>query len=54
MAQKVTNMEKRNSCDRTWNMPRNTEKREKWKNIHCKTWNMSRKLKNMENGTHTL
>ena len=50
MAQKVTNMEKRNSCDRTWNMPRNTEKREKMKKIYTvrpgtcrenwKTWKM--------------
>ena len=30
----------------TWNMARNTEKREKRRNIHCKTWNMTRILKN--------
>jgi hypothetical protein len=30
---------------------RNTEKCGKWKNAHCRFWNMVRKLKNVENET---
>ena len=35
-------------------MARKTEKGGKFRNIHCRTWNMTRKLKNMENEKHTL
>ena len=31
-------------------MSRKTEKSEKFSNVHCRTWNMARKLKIMENG----
>ena len=37
----------------TWNMGSNSEKREKWK-MHTVTWNIARKLKNVENETQTL
>ena len=30
-------------------MARITEKGGKIRNVHCRTWNMARKLKNMEN-----
>ena len=30
-------------------MARKTEKGGKFRNVHCRTWNMARKLKNMEN-----
>ena len=30
-------------------MARNTEKGGKFRNVHCRTWNMPRKLKIMEN-----
>ena len=30
-------------------MSRKTEKGEKFRNVHCRTWNMARKLKIMEN-----
>ena len=30
-------------------MARNTEKDGKFRNVHCRTWNMARKLKIMEN-----
>ena len=42
------------SPGRTWNMTRNTEKREKKRNVHCRTWKMARKLKNVKNEKHTL
>ena len=35
-------------------MARKTEKRGKFRNVHCWTWNMARKLKIMENETHPL
>ena len=31
-------------------MARKTEKGGKFRNVHCRTWNMARKLKIMENG----
>ena len=31
-----------------------TEKREKMRNAHCRTWNMARKLKITENEKYTL
>ena len=31
-----------------------TEKGGKFRNVHCRTWNMARKLKIMENENHTL
>ena len=31
-----------------------TEKFGKFRNVHCRTWNMARKLKNMENEKHPL
>ena len=30
-------------------MARKTEKGEKFRNVHCRTWNMARKLKIVEN-----
>jgi len=35
-------------------MARKTEKGGKFKNVHCRTWNMARKLKIMENEKHLL
>ena len=35
-------------------MARKTEKGGKFKKVHCRTWNMARKLKIMENEKHTL
>ncbi|MFN2901348.1 hypothetical protein ACKUEH_25290, partial [Escherichia coli] len=35
-------------------MARNTEKGGKFGNVHCRTWNMARKLKIMENKKHPL
>jgi hypothetical protein len=31
-----------------------TEKGRKFRNVHCRTWNMARKLKIMENEKHPL
>ena len=33
-------------------MSRKTEKGGKFRNVHCRTWNMARKLKIMENEKH--
>ena len=33
-------------------MARKTEKGGKFRNVHCTTWNMARKLKIMENEKH--
>ena len=35
-------------------MARKTEKSGKYRNVHCRTWNMARKLKIMENEKHPL
>ena len=35
-------------------MARKTEKGGKFRNVHCRTWNMSRKLKILENEKHPL
>ena len=35
-------------------MARKTEKGGKFRNVHCRTWNMARKLKIMENEKHPL
>ena len=35
-------------------MARKTEKGGKYRNVHCRTWNMARKLKIMENEKHPL
>ena len=35
-------------------MARKTEKCGKFRNVHCRTWNMARKLKIMENEKHPL
>ena len=35
-------------------MARKTEKGGKFRNVHCRTWNMARKLKIMENEKHIL
>jgi hypothetical protein len=35
-------------------MARNTEKCRKFRNVHCRTWNMARKLKILENEKHAL
>jgi hypothetical protein len=35
-------------------MARKTEKDGKFRNVHCRTWNMARKLKIMESEKHLL
>ena len=35
-------------------MARKTEKAGKFRNVHCRTWNMARKLKIIENEIHPL
>ena len=35
-------------------MTRKTEKGGKFSNVHCRTWNMARKVKIMENEKHPL
>ena len=35
-------------------MSRKTEKVGKFRNVHCRTWNMARKLKIMENEKYPL
>ena len=35
-------------------MARKTEKAGKFRNVHCRNWNMARKLKIMENQKHPL
>ena len=35
-------------------MARKTEKDGKFRNVNCRTWNMARNLKIMENEKHTL
>ena len=35
-------------------MARKTENGGKFRNVHCRTWNMARKLKIMENEKHSL
>ena len=35
-------------------MVRKTEKGGIFRNVHCRTWNMARKLKIMENEKHSL
>ena len=35
-------------------MARKTEKGGKFRNVHCRTWNMARKLKIMENEKNLL
>ena len=44
----------RNTQFRTSNMVRKTEKGGKFRNVHCRTWNMAGKLKIMENEKHPL
>ena len=35
-------------------MARKVEKGEKFRNVHCRTWNMAKKLKIMKNEKHPL
>ena len=44
----------RNTQFRTRNMARKTEKGGKFRTVHCRTWNMARNLKIMENEKHPL
>ena len=44
----------RNTQFRTGNMARKTEKGGKFRIVHCRTWNMARKLKIIENEKHPL
>ena len=44
----------RNTQLRTGNMARKTEKGGKFRNVLCRTWNMDRKLKIIENEKHPL
>ena len=39
---------------RTWNLARKSEKGRKFRNIHCRTRNLERKPKTMENDKHPL
>ena len=39
---------------RTGNMARKSEKGGKFRNVHCKNWNMARKLKILESEKHPL
>ena len=39
---------------RTCNLARKTEKGGKFSNVYCRTWNMARKLKILENEKHPL
>ena len=41
-----------NTHFRTLNMARKTEKDGKFGNVNCRTWNIARKLKIMENEKH--
>ena len=43
-----------NTHFRSRNMARKTEKGGKFRNVHCRTWNMARNLKIMQNEKHTL
>ena len=49
---KITENEKNTLQD--VKMARKTEKGGKFRNVHCRTWNMARKLKIMENEKYTL
>ena len=42
----------RNTHFRMENMARKTEKGGKFRNVHCRTWNMAIKLKILENEKH--
>ena len=42
----------RNTQLRTLNIAKKTEKGGKFRNVHCRTWKMARKLKIMENEKH--
>ena len=44
----------RNTQFRTGNMARKTDKGGKFRIVQCRTWNMARKLKIMENEKHPL
>ena len=44
----------RNTNFRTSNMAWNTEIGGKFRNVHCRTWNMAIKLQIMENEKHAL
>ena len=44
----------RNTQFRTGNMARKTEKGGIFRNVHCRMWNMARKLKILENEKHPL
>ena len=44
----------RNTHFRRLNRARKTEKDGKFRNVHCRTWNMARKLEIMENEKHPL
>ena len=44
----------RNTHIRRLNRARKTEKGGKCRNVHCRTWNMARKVKIMENDKHPL
>ena len=44
----------KNTHFRSCNMARKTEKGGKFRNIRCRTWNMLRKLKIIENEKHPL
>ncbi len=47
--EKTENQENEKYHFRKW-----TEKGGKFRNVHCRTWNMARKLKIMENEKHPL
>ena len=52
--EKLKSWKMRNTHFRTSNTARKTEKGGKFWNVRCRTWNMARKLKIMENEKHPL
>ena len=54
MARKLKITKNEKYTIQTGNMARKTEKGGKFRNVHCRTWNMARILKIMENEKHSL
>ena len=54
MARKLKITENEKYTHQDINNASKTEKGGKFRNVHCRTWNMARKLKLMENQKHPL
>ena len=54
MARKLKTTENEKYTLQNGKYGRKTEKVGKFRNVHCRTWNMARKLKIMENEKHPL